>query len=231
MQRTMNFKVVSRSLALVIAFFGFAAGGVAQQSQFPSQEISEDDGLPVLLKHLPDWEKVRGSAVFAVSRPELETVLGKRPVLDLIDFDGGTESVTASYGSGKLLIVEYTTPQLSVEADTKFTGFIAQNPTVPPIVYRRVGNYSVFVFDGLDEVAANALIDRVKYEKHVQWLGEDPFYFEKFERYMGVTLRDVFISTVLWISMGIGLSVVLGLIARSANKSGRRSPLSQMPAA
>jgi hypothetical protein len=47
----------------------------------------------------------------------LRQALGSREVFDLIDFEGGTEAVAAPYEAGKLLIVEYNTPQGSIETD------------------------------------------------------------------------------------------------------------------
>ena len=58
-----------------------------------------------------------------------------------------------------------------------------------PTAYRRVGNYVVFVFDAPDEQTAKQLIDQVKYEQVVQWLGENPNIFKEAEkRYINTTL-------------------------------------------
>src|SRR5580765_545445 len=113
---------------------------------YKSQEVSEKDGIPVLIMHLPDWESVRNRTTFAHSVGELKTALGDRPVLDLIDFSAGTEAVTAPYDAGKLLIIEYTSPQASVDADTNFTAALA-DPGDSTTIYRRIGNYNVLVFD------------------------------------------------------------------------------------
>lgn len=176
-----------------------------------SQEVSEVEGVPVLIKHLPDWQSVGPRATFATSSEQLRSALGPRPILDLIDFRAGTEAVTAAYPAGRLLIVEYATPQLSAEADGAFTGSLAANAD-GNTVYRRIGNYNVLVFDVSDQAAANALLDQVKYEKNVQWLGQDPFLFEKLERNFVVTTTDLFVSTVEVIVLGMLLSVIGGLI-------------------
>ncbi len=181
-------------------------------AQFKSQEISEEDGIPVLIKHLPDWENARNRATYTNNVNDLRGVLGERTIFDLIDFTGGTEAVTAPYDAGKLLILEYTNPQVSIEADAQFILRLAQQPQTPPVIYRRIGNYSVFVFDAGDEAAANALLDQVKYEKMVQWLGEDPNYQQKYERYLATTMADVFLSTTIWILSGVGLAVLTGVI-------------------
>ncbi|NOT49625.1 MAG: hypothetical protein HOP17_18015 [Acidobacteria bacterium] len=175
-------------------------------------EVSDDDGLPVLIKHLPDWQNVRSSTVFANTAADLARAVPGKPVLDMLEFTGGTEAVAATYPAGRLLIIEFTSPQASSGADARIWTYLAANPD-PSTVYRRIGNYSVFVLDAPDQKAAVELIDQVKYEKAVQWLGEDPFLLQKFERYFVETSRDIFISTVLWIVSGLGVSIVCGLIA------------------
>ena len=198
-------------LALFLAVLQIAAWAQPSDSEYRSQEISEVDGLPVLIKHLPEWESVRSSTLFITNSDDLKQAVGDRPVLGQIDFGGGTEAVTATYPAGRLLIVEFATPQGSVDADTRIFTQIAASPE-PGLHYRRIGNYNVFVFDAASEDAARTLLDQVKYEKAVQWLGEDPFLLQKFERYFINTTRDIFISTVLWIVGGLGLSAVLGVL-------------------
>jgi hypothetical protein len=198
----------SATIALVL-FLTTAFGVFAQPLQ--SQEVSEGDGIPVLLKNLPEWESVRDQAVLIKNQNELKNALGERPVFDLIDFAGGTEAATAPYEAGRLLIVEYNTPQFSIDADNKIKERLAQIGQNPPIYYRRIGNYNVFVFDAADEAAADELLGQVKYGKIVQWLGEDPFLYERAERHYARTLSELFISTVLWIVSGFGISVLLGV--------------------
>ncbi len=181
-------------------------------AQFKSQEVSEEDGIPVLIKHLPDWKNARNRATYLNNINDLRKALGERTVFDLIDFAGGTEAVTAPYDAGKLLIVEYTNPQASVESDAQFTQQLGKNPQNPPIFYRRIGNYAAFVFDASDETAANALLDQIKYEKMVQWLGEDPNYQKKYERYVTITTADIFLSTTIWILSGFGFAILTGIV-------------------
>ena len=77
-----------------------AVFGQDRNSKTKSQELS-DDGLPVLVKHLPDWESRRLETSFVSDQSGLKKALGNRPILDLIDFSGGTEAATASYPAGK----------------------------------------------------------------------------------------------------------------------------------
>ncbi len=205
MRKSLSAKVLGLICVLFLMTFGVFA-------QFKSQEVSEEDGIPVLIKHLPDWENARNRATYANNVNDLRKALGERPILESVDFAGGTEAITAPYDAGKLLIIEYSNPQNSTEADVLFTEKLLQNPQTPPVFYRRIGNYNAFVFDANDEAAANALLDQVKYEKMVQWLGEDPNYQKKYEHYVGVTLADMFLSTTIWILSGIGLAIFLGVI-------------------
>ncbi len=177
-----------------------------------TQEVSDTDGLPVLLKHLPEWENVRNGAIFITNSDDLRKSLGERPIYDLIDFAGGTEAVTAAYPQGKLLIIEYAAPQSSVEMDNKTAQRLAEIGQPQNIVYRRIGNYNAFVFDAPDAAAANALLDRVKYEKDVQWLGENPFMLRRAEYAFVQTTSQIFVATTLVIVLGIGLSVLSGII-------------------
>jgi len=202
-----------RILVLLFLFVLLPTVLTAQNSRqsVKSQEVSEVDGIPVLVKHLPDWDSLRSKTVFATSVDGLKMALGQRPVLDLIDFSAGTEAVTAPYPAGQLLIIEYSTPQASVDADNNFRSFLAQNNDGKTF-YRRTGNYNIFVFAAVDEASASALIEHVKYEKNIQWLGEDPFLFHRLERAFVNTTSDIFLSTLEVIVFGMGLSVLGGLI-------------------
>src|SRR5687768_5782403 len=118
----------------------FLATPLSAQTAYTSQEVSDNDGVPVLIKHLPEWESVRSSVTITNNIADLRRVLGERPVFESLDFAPGTEAVTAQYGAVKLLLIEYTTPQAATEADAKFQQAVQSQP----IAYRRIGNYSAF---------------------------------------------------------------------------------------
>ena len=188
-----------------------SAQAIIDGEPIKSQEISEADGLPVILHHLPEFETVRNSAIFIRSQDGLRSAIGDRTLLANVSFEAGTEAATARYDAGQLLIIEYMTPQAASEADGQFLNLITADPTAAT-VYKRIGNYSVFVFDGTDANAAMALADSVKYQKSVQWLGEDPFLIQRFERYFAITAGDVVVSTIIWVSMVFGLAISLGIL-------------------
>ena len=203
--------VISKYIAQAVLIIFLGALSVVSQ-QPAAQEVSEEDGQPVLVKHLPDNDRVRSDAVFATNISSLKDAVGNEPVLDVLDFSVGTEAVTAVYPAGRLVIVEFSNPQSSAEADNKIQQFLA-NSQQSPIAYRRIGNYNAFVFGISDATAANELLDQVKYEKNIQWLGEDPFLLQKLERYMVTTSRDIMISTVMVIVFGLITSLLAGIAA------------------
>ena len=211
----MRSTLLIRFLVSVFTIFLLTTGVFAQNNGTPpikSREVSDGDGIPVLIKHLPDWENARNRATYILNQNDLRNALGERPVFDLIEFESGTEAVTAPYAQGTLLLIEYMTPQASVDADQKINQRLEQIGQNQPITYRRIGNYNVFVFDTTDANAANALLDEIKYEKNVQWLGEDPFLLKRAERALVKGLSELFIATTLTIVGGLGLSVLAGIV-------------------
>lgn len=168
--------------------------------------------IPVLVKHLPNWETAQRQAEYFVRSDGLTSTFPGQPILKELNFEGGTEAVAANYGPSQVLIVEFTTPQLSVDNDSRIWTKIAElksrgEPT--PTAYRRVGNYSVFVFNAPDEKTASALVDQVKYEQLVQWLGDDPRMYERLQRYFRQTSAGVLVAVL----KSSGLSLLLCLAA------------------
>lgn len=212
--------------ALLLAFIcslpvqGGAVGSV-------SYKAGETGEIPALILHLPDAETAKDRATLARSVSELKSVLGDRQILDAVEFPGGTQAVTAQYDAGKLLIVEYATPQASIDADIAITSKLAAiNDALT--VYRRIGNYNAFVFDATDQTAANVLLDQIKYEKTVQWLGKNPYIISA-ERAFVIGTADMFLSTLLVIVIGIGLAVLCGIISGYVFYSIRERQRANMP--
>ncbi len=173
----------------------------------------ESGGPPVLVMHLPDWEKKVGEgAAYVRSTPELLKAAGSQPALDAFDFDEGTEAATAKYDAGRLVIVEFPTPQHSVDADAAIKRRIEELKAAGkpvPSLYSRVGNYSVFVFDAPDFAAAEGLASQVKYEKDVRWLGRNPHAEEIATRAYTSTMGGVIITTLM--TTGLAILLCLGV--------------------
>lgn len=171
-----------------------------------------ENGLPVLVSHLPDWEKAYARAGYAVSLPALQQAVGNRPALDAVSFEGGAEAVTSDYAGARLVIVEFTTPQHAFDADAAVNQRIAELRAAGqpvPSSYKRVGNYSVFVFDAPDAGAADKLIAGVRYEKDVRWLGRNPHAEEIAVKAYTSTMGGVILTTL--ITTGIAILLCLGI--------------------
>ena len=148
--------------------------------------------IPPLIKHLPNGDQAQKNAVYLNSFADLHRLPFQHGVFDAVQSGGNADAALATYGPSKILIVEFNTPQLATENDKRIIARIQElwklgQPA--PTAYRRVGNYSVFVFDAPDEQTAKQLIDQVKYEQVVQWLGENPNILKEAEkRYVNTTL-------------------------------------------
>jgi hypothetical protein len=204
-------KVFLSSIVFLSFLFSASYSLIAQQPAAKSIEVSDEDGVPVLVKHLPQWETVRARAVLTSDLQSLKNAVGQQPVLEQIEFIPATEAVTAPYDAGRLVIIEYPSPQWSTEMDNRVTRYSSENGG--GFAYRRIGNYNAFVFDPASAEAAAALLDQIKYEKNIQWLGRDPFAQNRAERHFVVTTSDIFLSTVLVIILGMVISIIGGLIA------------------
>jgi hypothetical protein len=195
---------------ILAAFSNASLAQNKQQTASPPQTRTADladDGIPVLLKHLPDWKTVRERASVATNLQDLQAAAGNRIILDVIDFSGGVEAVTANYDAGKLVIVELPTPQSAFDVDARINAKLAESPNT---IYRKVGNYAVFVFDAPDASAANSLIDQIKYQKTVQWLGDNPYPLLQAQRAYANTAADIVLVTIKVAGFAIIAAFALG---------------------
>ena len=80
-----------------------------------------ENEIPVLVKHLPDWETAQDRALYAVSQQGLQLAAGQQPIFGAINFNEGAEAVTAAYDASRLVIIEYATPQIAADADARIT--------------------------------------------------------------------------------------------------------------
>jgi hypothetical protein len=168
--------------------------------------------IPVLVKHLPRWEEAQGRVVYLAGFGSLRTVLPDQALLDSVNSEGDADAVAANYGSTQFIIVEYNTPQLAGDNDRTILAKIEELRTQGqpvPSAYKRVGNYSVFVFKAANEQAAKELIDQVEYEQVVQWLGDNPYMLEKAQREYYETTAGVLVAVV----KASGLSLLFCLAA------------------
>jgi hypothetical protein len=165
-----------------------------------ADRIDKGEGdIPPLVKHLPDPEKSESSAVYFSKFDTPGLIVPGQAVLTALDTHRDADAVVARVGQSKVLIVEFNTPQLATDNDQRIIAKIHElwNQGQPaPTAYRRVGNYSVMVFDAPDQKTANDLIDQVKYEQVVQWLGENPNILKEAQRRYVDTTLGVFIAVL-----------------------------------
>jgi hypothetical protein len=183
--------------------------------------------VPVPALHLPDWDKkLREGVGYAVSLNALQEEAGARPALDALNFDEGTEAVTAKYGDARLVIVEFPTPQHAFDADAAVNKRLAELSAAgqpAPSSYKRVGNYSVFVFDAPDAASAEKLVSGVKYEKDVRWLGRNPHAEEIATRAYTSTMGGVILTTLITTGLAILLCLTVGGLIGGAIFLSRRA--------
>src|SRR5207253_9299192 len=85
-----------------------------------------EDYVPVLVKHIPDCEAIHRTAIYAVNVGPLRNAIPDQPILSELTFEGGTEAVSANYGQSQLVIVEFTTPQISIDNDQRILAKIQE---------------------------------------------------------------------------------------------------------
>jgi hypothetical protein len=184
--------------------------------------------IPALLKHLPNADQAQKTALFLTHFRNLQNVLPSEAVLSAIETGGDGDAAFVDTGSGKVLLVEYNTPQLAKDNDDRIIAKIKelwQLGQPAPTAYRRVGNYSVFVFNAPDEATAKQLIDQVKYEQVVQWLGTNPHIYKEAEKRYVETTLGVFIAVVKasgYAFVGcLGLGALIGALMFALRRSRR----------
>jgi len=186
--------------------------------------------IPALVKHLPMPDQSQKVATFLTRFKGIQTLVPNQMVLSAVETGGDADAAFADLASGKVLIIEYNTPQLAKENDGKIISKIHDLWTLgqpAPIGYRRVGNYSVFVFDAPDDATAKQLIDQVKYEQIVQWLGRNPYIYQEAQKQYVETTLGVFVAVVKasgFAFLGcIGLGGLLGTLLFSRRRAQQRA--------
>ena len=152
---------------------------------FASQLEKGEGDVPILVKHFPQWEEAQERVLYLAGFNSLKGIVPDQPVLDAVSSEGDADAAITDYGGIHLLIIEFNTPQLAADNDRNIQARLQElrNQGQPvPTAYRRVGNYSVFVFNAQNEQAAAGLIDQVQYEQVVQWLGDNPNLLDKAQR-------------------------------------------------
>jgi hypothetical protein len=75
--------------------------------------------IPALVKHLPMPDQSQKVATFLTRVSGVQSLLPNQTVLSAVETGGDADAAFADLGSGKVLIIEYNTPQLAKENDGK----------------------------------------------------------------------------------------------------------------
>jgi hypothetical protein len=182
--------------------------------------------LPTIINSLP-LSPPPSSTRYFLGPESLSAYAGFGP--GMWDFSGRAEAAAAEYGAGgKLIIVEYHTPQLAYDAMwrvEKYLGSLAQAER-DKILLKREGNYIVVATGFSDRGMAQQLMSAVKYPYTVKWLRnpllptEDPFYSQK--------AAEVLLSTFAIIGLGMALAIISGAAFGAAVFLKRRKRLRQV---
>lgn len=174
-------------------------------------EKGEGD-VPILVKHLPQWERAQADVLYLAGFKSLADTLPNQPVLEAITSEGDADAVLTSYGNAQFLLIEFNTPQLAGDNDRAITAKLnelRQQGQPLPTSYRKVGNYSVFVFNASSEAEAEDLINQVEYAQMVTWLGDNPYLLEQAQKDYYETTAGVLVSVVQ--ASGLSLLACLGV--------------------
>ena len=178
-----------------------------------ADRIDKGEGdVPILVKHLPLWETAQTRAVYLAGFRSLKELVPNQPVLDAVSSEGDADAVRATYGTAQFVLIEFNTPQLSSDNDRAITAKLAelrQQGQPVPTSYRKVGNYSVFVFNAASEAEAKSLIDQVEYAQMVTWLGDNPYLLEQAQKDYYETTAGVLVSVVK--ASGLSLLICLAV--------------------
>jgi hypothetical protein len=193
--------------------------------------IEKGEGeIPALIKHLPNPDQSKKTAVFLTRFTTVQSLMPDQTVLSSIQTGRDGDAAFVDSGLGKVLVVEFNTPQLAKENDDRLVTQIRElwkQGQPAPVGYRRVGNYSVFVFDAPDAAVAKQLIDEIKYEQVVQWLGENPYILKEAEKQYVETTLGVFVAVVKASGVALvgclGLGALLGALLFTRRRAQQRS--------
>ncbi len=194
----------------------------------------EAGGVPVLARHIPDWEQIQNRIKYAVSAPALLAFVNQDTVLDALNFAGGTEAAVIDYDASattdnqaaRLIIVEHLTPQLATDNFNRVSQLIKQRReqgSPVPSDFRRTGNYLVFVYGISDAETGATLAKRVRYEQDVRWLGDYPFAQERAERQYTMMTLSVLIGSIKTAGVAVTFCLLVGIVVGGTVFMRRRS--------
>lgn len=197
-----------------------AQGGIELDAlQALARQLGEAAGpqasLPALPGYLPAEGLVAGSDRYLLGPRALGEVAPLAPG-DWAGFAYGAEAEAARYRRGGaeawLLLLSYPTPQIAEERLRDFARFFNLNGSrragLREVFARRTGTLVVFA-TGTDSGHAQALLERVRYERQLSW--SEPGPPPSVGSYLGLIV-DIFVNTGLLLVVMLVLGVVLGFL-------------------
>jgi hypothetical protein len=187
-----------------------------------------DSILPPLIKHLPEMNKIAKGEVYLVGPKALAKHLHFSFLKDVINFESGTEAITAEYqqidNPLRLLILEFHTPQLATDGYAKINELktTLSEPALSQTIVKRIGNYVAVATSVKDVKIAESIFGEIKYTAVVHWEGKtyrsipleyrppDAAALEEASETALVLLR-----TFYWIGFMLALAAIFGLCAGS----------------
>jgi len=131
---------------------------------------------PPLPSHMPSRDQIAGSSVYVVGPEGLGRVDAFKDLTGVVSFAGGVEAAASSYKKGEqamqLLIMEFHTPQMSVDAEGRLKSHIDSLSPEDKAhrQLRRIGNYLAEVVG--DPRLADGLLSQIRYNPKVYWEGK-----------------------------------------------------------
>lgn len=189
------------------------------------RRLENDSGpLPFLPANLPSKDRVEGSEKYLVGPVALGRLDRFSHLRDIVDFTGGVQIATATYGDGRMdvIIVEYNTPQSAtdgVDRAMKRYNSLPEAEKQSRLV-KRTGNYLIEVAGISNRETAEQLVGTVKYAPRVTWEGTkisdipwefrppDPTALEEASETAMMLIR-----TFYWIGILVTGSILIGIIA------------------
>lgn len=226
-QLTRDIGTTSLALPGRIAFFkgtAFVTVSNAAESSASSEKLLEfatafanslekgEGDVPILVKHVPQWEQAQTTALYLAGFKSLKGTVANQPILEAVTSEGDADAVLTSHGNAQFLLIEFNTPQLASDNDRAITAKLnelRQQGQPVPTSYRKVGNYSVFVFNAASEAEAQDLINQVEYAQMVTWLGNNPYLLEQAQKDYYETTAGVLVAVVK--ASGLSLLACLGI--------------------
>ena len=198
---------------VIVSGAGSDSGNAIKLAKGLAEILPKGEGdVPILVKHVPQWEQAQTTALYLAGFKSLKGTVPNQPILEAVTSEGDADAVLTSHGNAQFLLIEFNTPQLASDNDRAITAKLdelRQQGRPVPSSYRKVGNYSVFVFNAGSEVEANNLIDQVEYAQMVTWLGNNPYLLEQAQKDYYETTAGVLVAVVK--ASGLSLLACLGI--------------------